>query len=351
MWDRLFMGDSYRFSPTDENFTTGGTFSGYSFWAHYPLVIFPGFLQFFLRRMYVEEPGIQCGQMILATMCLVWIIAVAPGTIDLFGGMQFFCNSFFPLMNLVMYWKGSEDLHASFPYQLSCCVCATKKLCCLCKCRLGGMVSTVKYSSHRDHLLGRAPWANTDELNDTGISLPGLCFDVPSFWQYRREFSHDRKSKIISCSSLTKLIGSVKCNSGERAYFEVKVVDQGSVMRLGWQGGRSKWLLDVVCRQSAEWPQWDMRVQSGDVVGLACDLVAGTVQVSINGDWSAQNMTNDLAKVNIPHLLQVFEYVGLTLIVLSVVMRLISYTSTEQRWKIPYNAAIHGAGGNERQDV
>jgi len=147
------------------------------------------------------------------------------------------------------------------------------------------------------------------------------------------------------------LPGSAKCNSGERAYFEVKVVDQGSVMRLGWQGGRSKWLLDVVCRQSAKWPQWDMRVQSGDVVGLACDLITGTVQVSINGDWSAQSMTNDLAKVTIPHLLQVLEFVGLTLIVLSVVIRLISYTSAEQRWKIPYNAAIHGAGGNERQDV
>jgi len=157
----------------------------------------------------------------------------------------------------------------------------------------------------------------------------------PDFFDHRREFSRNDKKQIISCCSVTKLMGSVCCYSGEQTYYEVKLLNLGGIMRLGWQGGGSTWLFDLVRKQFSSHLQtfesddllhavrkhlfrlqtfegdnllhavseetWNVEVSKGDVIGLACDLQNGKIHVSCNGNWLSQSMTIDINKAKHDH--------------------------------------------------
>jgi len=120
-------------------------------------------------------------------------------------------------------WTGSWITRHRVGYRLWCCACARgiTKLCNLCKHRQDhaalcarNTLATIQYTE--DNLVYNAPW-NTrgGEVPEAVKRLRAMRFK-PDFFDHRREFSRNDKKQIISCCSVTKLMGSVCCYSGEQ---------------------------------------------------------------------------------------------------------------------------------------
>ena len=236
-------------------------------------------------------------------------------------------------------WTFSWITSLGIGYRLQCCACTRgkKKVCKLCKHRQDhaalcarDTLATIQYT--HNNLLNHAPWdTRGGEVQEEAKRSMAMRFK-PDFLDHRREFSRNDKKQIISCCSVTKLLGSVYCNSGEQTYYEVKLRSLGGIMRLGWQGGGSTWLFDLVRKQFSSHLQtfesddllhavrkhlfclqtfegdnllhavseetWNVEVSKDDVIGLACDLQNGKIHVSCNGNWLSQSMTIDIKKVS-----------------------------------------------------
>jgi len=267
-WDRLFMGGQspYLYDLQAENS------SAVNFWFMTAVVFYvvPGMIQILLfqllRPIYVYSSLFMCGQFVMYLSFHASFLTFSANLIYIGPTILLYAMSSMILVGALLF-VGVVTHKQPFPwmmrtsqrtvrYRLQCCGCArgVKKLCNLCKHRQDhsalcgrGTLATVQYT--QDYLVHHAPWdTRSGEVQGSMTKLKALCFR-PDFFDHRREFSYNKKMHITACCAVTQLLGSVCYNSGERTYYEVKILEVGGVMRLGWQGGGSTWLFDVVRQQ------------------------------------------------------------------------------------------------------
>jgi hypothetical protein len=139
-------------------------------------------------------------------------------------------------------WFDHQKPHKA-PYRLRCCRCAGRAAEDRCgHCRLreaGGTFSTdsaqeaaavVRYSAQPGELRHEPP----PQTGLTSVEAPAhwgrLRFAVSS----GRAWKRDDKARTIASLAFSEVTGSVGCKSGERAYWEVKVVRLGGCLRVGY---------------------------------------------------------------------------------------------------------------------